>query len=246
MGVAGIIARRRHDPALRFILVHATDGSQGEIAPGSGATAWTLGAVRRKEAEAGWAVVGRAPDRHEWLGLPDGGLDDLPEGLLADRIAELLEAERPDVVLTAGPDGISGHPDHIAVGRATTAAFLRFAGAGGSGFRRLLHAAAPQSAVDRINERRIASGRPAFDPARVYDLRGVPDEDIAVTVEVRDHVATIRDAFRAHRTQWAPPWTEMDDQEWVLAAGASHFVQAWPRRRPGEPRLSDVFDGIDL
>jgi hypothetical protein len=35
--------------------------------------------------------------------------------------------ERPDVVLSAGSDGASGHLDHIAVGRATTEAFLGFA-----------------------------------------------------------------------------------------------------------------------
>jgi LmbE family N-acetylglucosaminyl deacetylase len=30
---------------------------------------------------------------------------------------------KPDVVITFGPDGISGHPDHVTVGRWTTAAF---------------------------------------------------------------------------------------------------------------------------
>ena len=39
----------------------------------------------------------------------------------------VLEEERPDVVLTFGPDGIFGHPDHIAVGAATRRRVLRFA-----------------------------------------------------------------------------------------------------------------------
>jgi LmbE family N-acetylglucosaminyl deacetylase len=67
-------------------------------------------------------AVGRIPDRHDWLGYPDGGVADVPFEELVDAIAALMEQERPTVVHTFGPDGIFGHPDHIAVGAATEAA----------------------------------------------------------------------------------------------------------------------------
>jgi len=51
-----------------------------------------------------------------------------------DRVAIVLGEERPDVVATFGPDGITGHPDHIRIGEAATAAFMRFVGDGGPGF----------------------------------------------------------------------------------------------------------------
>lgn len=244
MGAVGIVAKHRDDPGLRFVLVHATDGAAGEIAAGSGATRETLGAVRREEDRAGWRVVGRVPDRHEWLGFDDGAVADLPGGELTDRIADIFGQERPDVVLTAGQDGISGHPDHVAVGRATTEAFLRFAGDGGPGFRRLLHAVVPQTALDRMNARLVAAGRRPHDPTRVFDLRGVPDDQVACTVDQRDQVPLVEAAFRAHRTQWAPPWTEQTAEDWMWAAGASHFVQAWPAWVPGTPRLRDVFQDM--
>lgn len=244
MGAAGIIAKHRDDPGLRFVLVHATDGEAGEIAPGSGATRERLGVIRREEDHAGWRVVGRMPDRHEWLGLPDGGVDAVADGLLADRLTDIFEQERPDVVLSAGPDGVSGHADHIAVGRAATTAFLRFAGDGGPGFRRLLHAAVPQTALDRINARLLAAGRRPYDPTRMYDLRGVPDDQIACTVDLREHVPLIRAAFREHRTQWAPPWTDHSPQDWTWAAGASHFVMAWPQWVPGTVPLTDVLQDL--
>ena len=41
---------------------------------------------------------------------------------------KILDEERPDVVVTFGPDGITGHPDHITIGAATTEAFLQLAG----------------------------------------------------------------------------------------------------------------------
>src|SRR5690606_26787833 len=135
-GAARAVALHSGDADLRFILVHATDGEAGEIAPDSGVTREELGAVRRRETRDGWEAVGRLPDRHEWFGLPDGGLTEHPFDDLVDRIAAVMAAERPDVVITFGPDGITGHPDHIAVSAATTTAFERLSG-GGEGLRRL-------------------------------------------------------------------------------------------------------------
>jgi LmbE family N-acetylglucosaminyl deacetylase len=245
MGAAGFIALHREDRDLRFVLVHATDGEAGEIAPDAGVGREQLTAVRRQEDEAGWRVIGRPPDRHEWLGFPDGRLADLPAGLLEAEIASVLAEERPDVVLTFGPDGITGHPDHIIVGTATTAAFTRLAREeGGPGFRRLYHAAWKQSALDRLNARRVADGLEPFDPTVVFHPRGVPDEHIACTIDQRRVLPLIRAAFQAHRTQWAPFWAGLDDRGWYLAAGESHLVLAWPPRPLGAPVLRDPFEGL--
>lgn len=75
--------------------------------------------------------------------------------------------ERPDVVATFGPDGITGHPDHIRIGAATDAAFHRCAAEGGGGFRRLVHGAMPQSVFDRWNASRLRQGLDPWDPAAV-------------------------------------------------------------------------------
>jgi hypothetical protein len=148
-------------------------------------------------------------------------------------ITRVLAEEWPDVVLTFGPDGITGHPDHIAVGAATTAAFARLAGDGGPRFARLYHAAWKQSALDRLNAGRVADGLELFDPAVVFHPQGVPDEQIACTIDQRPTVPLIRAAFQAHRTQWAPFWAALDDRCWHLVAGENNLVQAWPPRPPG-------------
>jgi N-acetyl-1-D-myo-inositol-2-amino-2-deoxy-alpha-D-glucopyranoside deacetylase len=244
MGAAGYMALNRNDPELRFVLIHATDGDAGEIAPGVDATRATLGAVRRGEDEAGWQAIGRIPDRHEWLGLPDGGLADLPDGLLESMIGDVFGEERPDIVMTFGPDGITGHPDHIAVGAAASAAFMRLAGSRGPGFHRLFHGAYPQSALDRVNTRRESEGRARFDPTQVYQPRGVPDVSIGCSVDLRALVPLVTAAFREHRSQWVAPWSENSERDWVSAAGALHMVQAWPVYRYGSARLSDPFQGL--
>lgn len=243
MGAAGLIAKLRDHPSLRFVLVHATDGEAGQIAPESNATRETLGRVRREEDRAGWESLRRGPDRHDWLGLPDGELSDLPDGWLAERVGAILDDERPDVVCTFGPDGITAHPDHVAVGAATTMAFLQRAGSPGPGFRRLFHVAIPQSHMDKVNARRRKAGLDPM-PLATYFPCPVPDETITHSVDQREAVHHIRDMFRLHLSQWAPPWSEFDDREWRGAAGWNHFVQAWPPPNLGQPVAHDLF--IDL
>ncbi|HNO16627.1 MAG TPA: PIG-L family deacetylase, partial [Actinomycetota bacterium] len=63
-GVAGTVALYADHPDFRYVLIHATDGGAGEIAPGFPATRETLGAIRREEDRRAWVALGRVPDRH--------------------------------------------------------------------------------------------------------------------------------------------------------------------------------------
>ncbi len=57
------------------------------------------------------------------LGYWDGHLVRTDRPLLVSRLVGILRELRPQVVITFGPDGISGHQDHVAIGEATTEAF---------------------------------------------------------------------------------------------------------------------------
>jgi LmbE family N-acetylglucosaminyl deacetylase len=243
-GVAGLVALHPTDPDFHFLLVHATDGEGGAIAEGSGATRETLGAVRREEDRRAWLTLGRSPYRHEWFGYPDGGLAAVPHDELVGRIAEILETERPDVVATFGPDGITGHPDHVTIGRAATEAFFQFAGDGGSGFRRLVYGAIRQSVIDRWNRRRVAEGLTAWDPGTVYHLRGVPDEMIDIDIDTAAVAPLVRKAMKEHRTQWNDMNNpEQTEEQRLKSVSRETEVIAWPRPRPDRV-LTDVFEGL--
>jgi LmbE family N-acetylglucosaminyl deacetylase len=243
-GVAAVVALHRRDPEFRFFLLHATDGEGGSIAEGSGATPETLGAVRREEDRRAWRTLGLSPYRHEWFGYPDGGLADVPYQELVDRVAAVLGAERPDVVATFGPDGITGHPDHITIGRAATDAFLRFAGDGGAGFRRLVYGGIRQSVIDRWNHRRVKAGLSAWDPNTVYHLRGVPDESIDIDIDTSAAAPLVRRAMQEHRTQWNDMNNpEVNEEQRVKSVSRETEVIAWPPTRPGRV-LADVFEGL--
>ena len=245
-GIAGTVALHAGDPDFRFVLVLATDGGAGDIREGFAATRATLGAIRRGEDEAAWRALGREPDRHEWLGYDDGAVDQVPRDVLVERIAGILAEERPDVVVTFGPDGIFGHPDHIAIGAATDTAFHRLAPGATRGFRRLCHGAVPESVFSRWNQQRTSMGLFAFEPTRMYHMRGVPDDTIGITVDCRPVADRKVAGLGEHRSQHHVMSDDPSDIErWKRLVGREWWVLAWPERPPGAPMLGDIFEGLD-
>lgn len=247
---AGTVALHAADPDFRFVLVHATRGEAGDIRPGFPATRDTLGSIRQAESEAAWRAVGRVPDRHEWLGLPDGGLADVPAEELTERIGGILAEERPDVVAGFGPDGITGHPDHVAVGACTDAAFARLARTGRPGFRRLLHHVLPQSVFNRWQEQRRDLGLPVFDPSRVFHGRGVPDDQIHLVVECREVAPRIVAGILEHRSQLHVMADQpVDEHRLARIVSREWATVVWPMTPWGEQPLTeqpltDVFEGL--
>ena len=77
--------------------------------------------LREKELTTCLDILGVTEHRN--LGLPDGGCADIGDDGPVAIIAELIQELRPDTVLTFGPDGGTGHPDHISACRWATLAF---------------------------------------------------------------------------------------------------------------------------
>jgi LmbE family N-acetylglucosaminyl deacetylase len=244
-GLAGTVALHSEDPGFGFILVHATDGAAGDIAPGFPATRENLGSIRREECRRAWQALGREPDRHEWLDYDDGAVSDVPFDLLVARIASIMKDEAPDVVATFGPDGITGHPDHIAVGAATDEAFHRLRRSGNANLRRLLHGALRGSTFHRWNTARMALGISPWDPTRVYHLRGVPDDQIGVEVDTSPVARRIVAGLSEHRSQRHVIYEQdRSDKQWERTVSRESMVIAWPPKNPESPLLRDVFEGL--
>lgn len=98
-------------------LVTATSGQQGI----PGLAAHQAAAVRDAELHAAAAALGIAEVR--LLGYMDGELAQAVQDEVRRRLRALLITHQPDAVITFGPDGISGHPDHLAIHRLATEAF---------------------------------------------------------------------------------------------------------------------------
>jgi LmbE family N-acetylglucosaminyl deacetylase len=236
---SGSIALHRDDPDLRFVLVLATSGGAGEIGDPALATRETLAHVREEEDMASWRVLGREPDRLEFLRFADGSLASMDLEILIGAVGAILEQERPDVVITFGPEGVTAHTDHITIGRATMEAFHGVRLAWPGAFRRLLQTCIPQSALDDVNELLVARGEKPFDPTQPFQPRGIPDDLVAVEVDTGPVWRRRMEALREHRTQSETAMPE-DLAESMLST--EHFAQPFPGRAPGTPRLTDIFE----
>src|SRR4029077_3243670 len=126
---AGPALARYAREGVQVQMIIVTDGSGGSGTqtylqrPDSGPVGDALVKARADEARCAATALGaRDPI---FLGFPDGRLGDYlgDRGLmtrLTDRIAKEIERLHPDVVVTWGPDGGTGHPDHRIVSNIAT------------------------------------------------------------------------------------------------------------------------------
>jgi LmbE family N-acetylglucosaminyl deacetylase len=138
--LAGGLSARLADAGHRVACITATRGEAGD-ANATPAQAARLAEVRTQELETALRIIG--VDEHHWLDLPDGRCAEVDPASAADRIAAVVEDVAPDTVVTFGPDGFTGHPDHRAVSSWVDLALAR------AGRRpRLLHAVAREDFLD--------------------------------------------------------------------------------------------------
>ena len=240
-GISGTCAL--HADELELIVVFATSGDAGRIADVSLATRETLGGVREREARSAYRVLGVDADLR-FLRYSDGHLADVPRDELVSRFAEAVEEFRPDVVVTFGPEGVTGHADHVTAGLAATEAFsIARERLGEAAPRRLLHQALPQGELERLGAELRSRGLDPPDPNEPFQPRGVPDETIGVRVDCAGVYKRKLAALREHRTQ-AQDLEEFPQDLWPEVLSVETFVIAWPVRERRGPLLSDMFEAL--
>lgn len=112
---AGLIAAMADD-GVRVVSVYATLGEHGTQDP-QAEPPDLLASVRRAELTAALEHLGAG--RPTLLEYGDGTCSDIPADIAAKRVGDVIDRVDPDLILTFGPDGVTGHPDHRAVGRWT-------------------------------------------------------------------------------------------------------------------------------
>jgi LmbE family N-acetylglucosaminyl deacetylase len=202
-------------------LVIATDGSKGvrdfaKIPAGA-----ELAAARTREAQCASTRLGVR--QLHLLGLPDGGLASFDVlSKLRSGLAAIVDSLKPAAIITFGPEGGTGHPDHRLVGNVTTQIVqsdTRYANID------LLYASLP---TERLRT------APRANPT----VNGVAEALLTVRVpfEERDLVAG-REEFACHRSQYAP--AEMDAVNQYLAHAWNGTV--WLRPWNGTLRDPGIF-----
>lgn len=215
-GIGGTLAKyAAQNVSIHVIL--ATRGEAGIPSLDPDAT----GMRREAEAVAACAVLG--VDELTFLGFLDGELTTVPDDEAIPLLVQKLQKQRPDVVLTFGPDGVSGHPDHIAVSRWTTSAFDRLRPSPGR--PRKLYYLAPSAATEQA-----CGGSPSLA------MDAVPTAVIDISAF---KIRKVR-AMQQHCSQH-PPFSGSPEVEASKLACHEVFHLARPRRKGAVRHEEDLF-----
>lgn len=213
---------------VRVALYCATDGDAGQSSGIPVSNRTELGALRRAELRAACEVLGISAVVHGGHG--DGVLAAADPDVVIGEMVQFLRHERPEVVLTFGPEGApTMHRDHRAISRLATAAVL-LAGTA---------TAFPHQLVDRVRPHRAARlcyvtwPRPTAGDA--YQVDGQP---VHLTVDVRAWLARKREAFLAHRTQ------RQHEDVFTRVAMTEHECYYVASGEPAPTGAGGVFDGL--
>lgn len=231
--IAPLLARyAREGVTVHLIIVSdggAGAGQHGHLPrPDTTVTGNALVDVRIHEATAAAAALGIGPPI--FLGFPDGKLGDYVGDRsliqrLTQQLAEVLQDIAPDALITWGPDGGTGHPDHRIVSSVVTQ--LQRTGAPGVP-ERLFYMNIPAEAIR------------AFNPARGERPLVIPQERFFTTrvpFGAEDQAAAAR-SMACHRTQYTAE---------VVARVSAAAARAWNGSVPLIPAFpgagtKDVFE----
>ena len=130
----------------------------------------------------------------------------------------ILQQVRPQVVVSYGPDGGYGHPDHVRAHQVTMAAAPRI-----PDVARVFWAVRPVSAVaEGIGALRIMPELP-FPPPGADGLPGVADAEVTTSLDVSAQRGAVLAAMRAHATQ-IKVWTAGPYAAFALSDGMARPV----------------------
>ena len=186
-GTLALLARR----GVRVWVLCATRGERGV----PGLSPEQAGRVRQAELECACRALGIEPPR--FLGYLDGDLQRVDDDQAIEQVVRVVREVRPQVLLTWSPDGLSGHPDHIAVSRWAGKAFWRAADP----------AADPEHGAEGLSPHAVAGlyhivlPRSLAEALGMTHLHAVLDEAVTLTVDVSAAWEAKMAAIRCHRTQ---------------------------------------------
>lgn len=221
---------------VRVSLICATRGEAGEISDPQLATPETLGQVREEELRSACRVIGIRG--LSFLGYRDGQMKSYDPQEVEGKVVRAIREVRPQVVLTFGPDGISGHLDHITIGKATTDAFF----SAGDEKRFPEHIAEGLSPHEAQKLYYVAVPRSRFR-AMSLDLPGTCDDRITTVIDAAPFLEVKRRAIACHKTQLPPGslFAQMSDEEMRKWWGEEYFVLAASRVGLPSETETDLF-----
>ena len=256
LGVGGTLAKYASE-GVDVFLVTATRGDSGRYRghrsddhehPGPLA----LAKIREAELRASATVLGVR--EVSVLDFHDQQLDRADPHQAIASIVRQLRRVRPEVVVTFGPDGAYGHPDHIAISQFTTAAIVAAAdpafacddeaGARPHSVSKLYYVAWPESTWAAYE----AGVQRPFSTVDSIERHATPWPDWAITtvIDTRNFWCTVWKAVACHESQVTAyeRLKDLSPQHHEALWGWQSFYRAFSTVNGGRARENDLFAGI--
>lgn len=183
-----------------FGLICATKGEKGSSKLGRPVTEAEVGQIREQELREAGRIF--KSDIIEVLEYPDGGLYQVDfDGLVQDLVSRINQY-RPEIIITFGPEGISGHKDHQTIGRAALAA----AKLARTNPKEVWLASRPASQMDLWNDyvEKMRVHHSHFHPEK---LKGVADDQLLVLDTSKFKEQKLQCIY-CHKSQGLPGWMQ--------------------------------------
>ena len=241
LGTGGTLAKYSAEGVETFV-VTATRGERGRFGNGVESPGPEIvGQTREAELRAAARELGVR--EVTVLGYPDGGLEAVNRGEVVEAVAGHIVRLRPHVVITFGPDGAYGHPDHIAISQITCAAVVTAATRGhvASKLYFIAWSAGPWEAYE-------AALRKLVVRVNGEERQAVPWREWAITTRL-DTTAVWDRVWRAvseHRTQMSiyRKFAELAPEHQRALWGTQEFYRVFSTVDVGTLKETDVFEGL--
>jgi len=256
LGVGGTLAKYASEGVDVFLLT-ATRGDSGRYRgfrpddhqhPGPAA----LANMRERELRAAASALGVR--EVSLLSYRDQHLDRANPREVITAIAEHLRRIRPNVVVTFGPDGAYGHPDHIAISQFATAALVAAADPGFQvggiddaqphAVSKLYYVAWPESAWKAYQ----AAFRKLVSTVDGIERQAVPWPNWAITtvIDTRSYWSTVWQAISCHESQVAAyeRLNQLSPDDHEALWGRQSFYRAFSTVSGGRTLETDLMEGI--
>jgi LmbE family N-acetylglucosaminyl deacetylase len=254
LGTGGTLAKYSHEGVETF-LVTATRGERGRCG-GCDEDADIKEVGRIREAELRDAASALGIRNVSLLDYIDGDLDKAdPEEAIARIVAQLRD-KKPHVVLTFGPEGAYGHPDHIAISQFTTAAIIN---AADPDYRGTENISVPAES-HRVRKLYYMSwSKPKWDAYRAAfrDLKttidGVerrvtptPDWIITTVIDTAQYWEKVWSAVQCHKTQLTiyGKLAELPEEHHRAIWGSQEYYRVFSIVNGGRRKENDLFEGL--
>ena len=250
LGFGGTLAKYAAE-GVHVALVVATRGERGwtgdpDANPGLAA----LGQVREAELHAAATALGVG--RLTFLDQIDGELANVESGPLLARIVAEIRAFRPQVVVTFGPDGAYGHPDHIAISRLTTTAVMLAADPAYPVIGDVEPARVSKFYYRIWTEPEVALFRSVFGDIAI-EVDGVrrelivwPEWAVSTRFDTADYWSGVQSAVLCHQSQIGAVTrlAELDPSDLRMLWGMQQYYRAMSSVPVEHPLEDDLFAGV--